>query len=338
MAERRTIGTVRVPSGALVVIDGGLLWMWSGEETPELPPGVQGVRGILDLHVTGRDVEDFWRAWGRNSYPTYIHDIPVEHVERVAEEARALARDKRLSVQVGIVASVPHQERLRQVLKWRASGGVATFHGIGVTVIGGVPTDRALPVVAEASAMAGHAGTWQRAWVELAPGEPVRTMLCGSVGVDMARLMVCDMNALTAWESVLSLDGLADLVLWGLHAAEVAEQVGAPLLSNTEHGWVDLDVHEAFEKAQALEALRNQGEHRFNFDFRPHNHQWQVLKQVRSSPTQSGTIAIDGAEATVFMTTWGDGVYDVFRDLAADGSTMRIRVELAPAGPSAAPT
>lgn len=50
---------------------------------------------------------------------------------------------------------------------------------------------------------------------------------------------------------------------------------------------------------------------RFALDFRPHTHQWQVMRDVRATRTESGVIDLAGGSLCMFMTTWGDGGFSL---------------------------
>lgn len=77
---------------------------------------------------------------------------------------------------------------------------------------------------------------------------------------------------------------------------------------------------EQFVKERSLEV---------ELEFRPHTHHWLALEQVRNGSAGAGIVELDGVPATAFATSWGDGVWDVYRDLDADGRITRIRIELA---------
>jgi hypothetical protein len=61
-------------------------------------------------------------------------------------------------------------------------------------------------------------------------------------------------------------------------------------------------------------------------DWRDDDH--RVLERMRGTPGESGTIEVGGATMTGWFTSWGDGAFPVYRDLAADGTLLRVRVEL----------
>jgi hypothetical protein len=78
----------------------------------------------------------------------------------------------------------------------------------------------------------------------------------------------------------------------------------------------------------AVEDLREKNALKFAGDFRPHSHHYMVMKQIRATPTESGTIEVGGAEVCTFMTTWGDGFYPVSRESDADGGLVRNSIDL----------
>ena len=47
-----------------------------------------------------------------------------------------------------------------------------------------------------------------------------------------------------------------------------------------------------------------------------------------SSATYSGTTELDGMTVCNFMTSWGDGIFDVYRDIDESGELAQIRIEL----------
>jgi hypothetical protein len=140
--------------------------------------------------------------------------------------------------------------------------------------------------------------------------------------------MFADADALGAWQHETPLDGLADYVFWGRDAAQVAERVGAMRQSDDQWGWVDLPAQEAAKRGLAVENLREKTAFKFAGDFRPHSHHYMVMKQVRATSTESGTIDVGGAKVCTFMTTWGDGFYQVSREMDAAGELVRISIDL----------
>jgi hypothetical protein len=89
-----------------------------------------------------------------------------------------------------------------------------------------------------------------------------------------------------------------------------------------------LPVEEIVRRGTPIEEAREKRRLKLATDFRPHSHHFQVMKQVRASATESGTIELDGARTCTFMTTWGDGIFPVFCDLDAQDRLVCIRIDL----------
>ncbi|MEU7907190.1 hypothetical protein [Actinoplanes sp. NPDC049118] len=153
------------------------------------------------------------------------------------------------------------------------------------------------------------------------------------LGVDNARFVFADADALNSWEHSRPLDGLADLVLWGRDQEQVAAEFGAPRLGDSAdvgYGWVDLPVREAYRRALAIEARRNEpGGPRFAFDFRPHSHHWQVMGPVGASDHEAGVIQVGGADLLMAMTSVGNGYFPVHLDVDAAGILVALRIDVA---------
>ncbi|MFL6140453.1 MAG: DUF2185 domain-containing protein [Labedaea sp.] len=179
---------------------------------------------------------------------------------------------------------------------------------VGAVAVRGVPTRRPLRVLGTRMDPDGpDADRWHSVWVECAAGEPARSVECGLVLVDEARLMFADPTALNAWRNDDSYDGLADLMFWRRDA-------------ETER--------EAVERYDDLVTLRAPGELVFRLDLQPHDDHHRVLQVMYTSSTESGSIEVAGAAVTGWFTSWGDGAFPVYRDLAEDGTLLRVRVEL----------
>src|SRR5215469_13912204 len=64
-------------------------------------------------------------------------------------------------------------------------------------------------------------------------------------------------------------------------------------------------------------------------EYRPHSHHWQVMKPIReNNPTESSTTEIDGQKVCNFMTTWGNGLFQVYRDVDGSGELVQIRIKM----------
>jgi hypothetical protein len=148
------------------------------------------------------------------------------------------------------------------------------------------------------------------------------------VSVDYARLLVADVDALGSWRHEESLDGCADFVFWGRDAEQAARDISAPRLETDEFGWRDVPEAIAEERGLLVEEYREKQSLKFATDYRPHSHHWRVMGPTRQSATESGMTEVDGVTVCNFMTTWGDGVFDVYRNLGEAGELVRIRIEL----------
>ena len=106
----------------------------------------------------------------------------------------------------------------------------------------------------------------------------------------------------------------------------------APTLAEEEGvwGWVDLPMDEAMEHGRKAEQLMEARTLELATDLRPHSHHYQMLEQIRTKPTASGTLKLGRAKLCAFHTTWGQGVFPVERHIDSRGRVMRVRILLAP--------
>ena len=83
---------------------------------------------------------------------------------------------------------------------------------------------------------------------------------------------------------------------------------------------------DAAELAIKVDEWRERNKRGLAVDLRPHSHHYYVMRQVRPSDTESGVIEVGGADVMGFMTTWGDGVFDVELDTDAGGRPVTLRI------------
>lgn len=95
---------------------------------------------------------------------------------------------------------------------------------------------------------------------------------------------------------------------------------------------MNVPVAQAIELGSAVENYRDQHALKLAGDFRPHSHHWRIMKTTRESPTESVTMEIDGMTVCNFMTSWGDGFFEVYRDFDELGQLAQIRIELESGG------
>jgi hypothetical protein len=139
--------------------------------------------------------------------------------------------------------------------------------------------------------------------------------------------MFIDADAVNAWKHDEPIDGKADFVFWGRDADEVAREHRVPALADGQYGWEDLPIDEIVRRGEPIEQSKRANGRKMATDFRPHSHHWELMRQVRASPTESGIVHIGDAVACGFMTTWGDGFFPVVRELSAAEEVVAVRVE-----------
>lgn len=323
------LGEVTCPSGQFVIVDGGYLGGWSGDRSPaEVDPVVLGVddeelareiTGAVDFDIVGPDAVGAALSFGRQP-GVALYDVPAsgagEMVEIFADHCRDNGFDAFL---VAREERVPHRERVRR----SADGGFLMF-GMPVVAVGGVPVDRVLRVEATRGDLGDR---WQDMTLRVADGPVGHTVRIGHVGVDWARLAFADADALGSWRHNSTLDGRADVVFWGRAQDEAVAEFGGTALPEGVHGWEDLDLATAVQRYESVEAWSAAAPDRvLRLDFRPHSHHYQVMRQVRASDHEAGTIPVGDAQVLFAMTSWGDGIFPVHADYDPDGELLAVRV------------
>jgi hypothetical protein len=149
----------------------------------------------------------------------------------------------------------------------------------------------------------------------------------GDIGVDWARFVFADADALGGWVHEESIDGLADVVFWGRDEEDVAEEFGAECTGTRGE---EKPVRDAYVRAVELgERRTSTPERRFAYDFRPHSHHWQVMADVRASEYEAATIDVGGARMLFATTSVGDGFFPVrvHHDSTGALATIQIAVQ-----------
>lgn len=344
MEEIVRLGEISCPSGTLVVVDGGHLGLWSGERSPaEIDPALLGaddpgmaaeVVNSVDLAMVGPDASA--AARGFDLQPgAVLHDIPASRVAELGtlfeEHCRAAGLDARLEAVPGREA---HARRVRRTAA--EGGGCFLMFGVPVIAVGGAPRDRHLPVLASRVDFGDGVGPrWSEISVRMSDSPAKSSVLLGDIGVDWARVLFGDADALNAWQHDEPVDGLADVAFWGAAAEEAAAMFAAPELGEPGEdgvrGWTGLGVAEAMEKARALQRWKEETGRRMMVDFRPHSHHWQVMREIRASEVEAGTVEVGDARMLCAMTSWGDGYFPVSADLDGAGALVAVRVSFSDA-------
>ncbi|WP_405724653.1 hypothetical protein OG607_19415 [Streptomyces sp. NBC_01537] len=344
MDEIFKLGEINCPSGNLVVIDGGHLGLWSGERSPaEIDPASLGIDDpmmaadvidAVDFAVVGPDAATAVRSFGRQP-GAMLHDIPASKAAELgttfAEHCRTAGLDARLEA---LPSREPHAQRVRRTAD--EGGGSFLVFGVPVVAVGGVPRDRHLPVLASRVDFGDGVGSrWSQISIRMSDALVESSVPLGDIGVDWARVLFGDADALNAWQHDEPVDGLADVAFWGAAADEVAATFAAPELGEPGEegvrGWTGLALPEAIEKARALLRWKEETGRRMAVDFRPHSHHWQVMRQIRASEAEAGTVDIGDVRLLCAMTSWGDGYFPVSADLDSSGAVVAVRVSFSDA-------
>jgi len=335
MTQVEELGVVTTRSGILTVIDTGYLSLWSHDHAPMLPPGslsseeqTERANSFVDLHIVGADAERAGTLLDMSWHPSYVYDQPPDHPE-LQNKLDELVRTHKLDARFEMISPrIPHRRRVDLALEHGKGAGEFQFHGIWAVVLSGVPQLQPLRILGQRSTEP-YADRWKQVFVECRPrGQIVRSERVGLVGVDYARLLVADVDALGMWQHEESRDGKADYVFWGRDAERAASATNAPRLPTGEFGWLDLPEDSAQEHGCAVQEYRDQQSLKFAVDYRPHSDHWRVMSLTRKSSTESASVELAGVTICNFMTTWGDGLFEVHRDLGESGELLRIRIEM----------
>ena len=334
------IGNVTIPSGTVLVMDRGALRVWCHDRPPCLPDNLlsssdrtANADNGTDFRIDGPDARRAGLAYDRSCHPLYLYDVPADAIGDTEDRFAAFVAENGFDARlIRIDKRVHHRQRVDQLLENGVAAHGFSFHGIWAAACAGLPRDLRLTVYGRRRPDdAEFPNRWHDVYIDAKPGaRTVRSEQCGEAMVDWAGLVFTDADALGAWVHDEPLDGKADFVFWGVDAEAAARAVGAPRLGSKDFGWLDLPVRAAAEKGSQVEDIKTEKGWRFATDFRPHSHHWQAMQQVRASgeTTESGTVSVGGAELCLFMTSWGDGIYQVFADFDADGDLARVRVAL----------
>ena len=140
-----------------------------------------------------------------------------------------------------------------------AGGAEFLLFGVPVVVVGGIPSDRELRVTATEADYGGRVGPrWAEVRLHLSDAPPVGEHQVGVVGVDYARLMLGDADALGDWQHERPIDGLADVAYWGASAEQARATLGGEALDDATFGWPDLGVDDALRLGLQVEQWKDE--------------------------------------------------------------------------------
>ncbi|MFF8609498.1 hypothetical protein ACF06X_26570 [Streptomyces sp. NPDC015346] len=342
MEEMFELGTISCPSGTLVIIDGGYLGLWSGDRSPaDIDPASLGIEdpamaadatGAIDFVVSGPDASEAVRTFDRQQGSRF-HDIPASKAAEFEAtfdgHCRSAGLDARLEA---LPVREAHAHRARRTAE--EGGGSFSMFGVPVVAVGGVPRSRHLPVLAtQVDYGDGVGARWSEISIRMREGQVASSVSLGDIGVDWARVLFGDVEALNTWQHDEPVDGLADVAFWGAAADEAAATFAAPELGEPGEdgvrGWTALPVSEAMDRARALSRWKDETGRRMAVDFRPHSHHWQIMREVRASHVEAGSVELGDARVLCAMTSWGDGSFPVIADLDSSGDLLAVRVRFA---------
>jgi hypothetical protein len=342
--DQELLGTVRCPSGIAVVLDAGMLGLWCHRDFdddsswPMDDELRRTARESADLRIEGPDAEAAAEAFDRQWHRRYLFDIPIKGLAKLTASFDELVGQRHLRAKLTRCdRRIPHRERIDLAIAQGNGFGEMQYHGMWAAVVAGLPPDRSLPVYGERIAAGPDARRWRRVYVELVPhARPRRSEHVGYAMVDEARLLVADADALGRWAHGQSLDGLVDVAFWGADESQIASMMGAGRLQPHQRqrpdqaplGWTDMQAAEAEERYQAVRKCRNDHGLKVTIDYRPHSHLHQLMSQVDRTPTEAGTVKIGHAELCGFMTSWGDGIFDVLHEHDDEGRLVRITMDV----------
>lgn len=203
MLERSRVGAVSCPSGILVVVDLGYLWLWSGSSIPE--PHLTGtedaatratIESMRDYRIGGPDAEQVGKIanLAAISCGRFIYDIPDQGRETILSKIASVAAANGLHARVEQEPTrIPHRVRAQRAAD--IGGADFVMEGPWVVAVGGIPR-RPLPVTAERQDFGGHVGDrWSEVTVEVDQGERELTQLVGYFGVDYGMAVLADADA-----------------------------------------------------------------------------------------------------------------------------------------------
>jgi len=200
------LGVVTVPSGIVVVTDMGYPGSWSGSAPPSHVPDQitdpdlrASIAAAQDFRLVGRDAEAAAKEVGLQSL-TYVYDIPRLGVATIAARYEEAIKRHGFDAKLEPESSrISHRERARRA----AAAGGADFiiDGVWSVAVGGLPNSGPLKVLGRRHDYGEGVGPrWSDITIALAEDQTsISRARLGIVGVDWARMIAIDVDALGSW-------------------------------------------------------------------------------------------------------------------------------------------
>lgn len=335
--SKKILGEVLAPSGIVLLIDFGLMDLWTHDKPPLLNPGIldpaalESANNGVDFKIEGPDAIEAGRKFQRQPHPLFLYDTPRHSIDELKDDfERFITKTAYRAALVDLPSRVPPRKRVDDALAHSKDAAAEVFlHGIHAIVLSGLPKQKALKVEACTMGEGEFSEHWRDISLLINPDLQItESRIIGHVAVDMARLMFCDLEAAAEWKHQDSIDGLADFVFWGRDAVRLANKFKAPLIEGNIYGYVDKPLEEAAEIGMQVQKHLEHHHLVAACDFRPHSDHWRMLKALSEQETESGVIDLSDSRCCGFMTSWGDGFFPVHLDLASNGELVRLRIEL----------
>src|SRR3979411_373719 len=142
MSAPQKLGEITCPSGVLVIVDMGLMELWSGRHEPvtrlddvDDPEGQ--AKATADYFVSGKDAAEVARLAGSSNF-TFLYDYDPQRIEGIAANVASLAKEHGLEARVEREPRrIPHRERVQRVAD--LGGGDFRMEGSWVAALGALP-------------------------------------------------------------------------------------------------------------------------------------------------------------------------------------------------------
>ncbi len=320
------LGEVEVPSGTLLILDPGLGRFWRHDGDPGSPRATDPP--AYDLQLVGPDALAAGRAFDRQWNPRYFFD--VTDVAAYTQRFAAFVSSKGLQATAEVLPQrIPHLQRARLAVEVGEGAGVVPYNGLWAVAVGQLPRDRSFPIHGIPMPKGEFAGRWRSIDVVIDPRARVaRSITTQGVMVEHGQFICSDLEAFGDFRMWQSQDGLADFVFWGQDAEALAREFAAPRLDDSLFGWTNVPEQDIGRLAQPVQETVDRQALKVGVDYRPHCNLEKLNSQIRDSELRAGQLVLRGAKVCGFDNRWGDGIFEVIRDLDSSGRVVRVRLDV----------